>query len=155
MGNALVAFQGEAKVDLENMIDLEDVARRSPIYSPSMLHFIGEFFQADLEKGIYLQHLLVSEIFEALLEKRGLELTKIGNDIYHGERKLNVSICTSTLVSSLIHIGVNIRTEGTPVPTVGLQEMGVDPLLFAQTILEKFRQNQAIRTRSLYKVRPR
>lgn len=58
LGDALVAFVGPAKVDLDHMVDLEDVKQNAPIYSPKMLHFLGEWFIDSLETGILLQHLL-------------------------------------------------------------------------------------------------
>src|SRR5262249_39528516 len=68
LGNAIAVFAGPAQVTLEHMVDLEDVRNQAPIYSPSMLHFVGEWFIDSLEGGILLQHLFVGEIYETLLE---------------------------------------------------------------------------------------
>jgi len=155
MGNALVAFQGECDVRLDHMVDLEDVKKQAPIYSPRMLHFIGEWFIDSLNEGILLQHLFLCEVYEMLLEQGIKDLRRKGNDIYQEERKLSVSICTRSSVSVLIHAGLNIRTEGTPVPTVGLAELGVDPLPFAQGLLERFTFDHGIWQKSRVKVLPR
>ena len=39
-GDVIVAFQGECKVDLTEMVDIEDVINNEPIYSKYMLSFI-------------------------------------------------------------------------------------------------------------------
>jgi hypothetical protein len=52
--------------------------------------------------------------------------------------KLSVSIATASPVSTLIHTGFNIETEGTPVPTAGLAEQGVDIPAFAAEVLRRY-----------------
>jgi uncharacterized protein len=140
MGNALVAFVGPADVKISEMVDIEDVKKKAPIYSPRMLHFLGEWFQDSFEVGILLQHLFVSVVYETLLEsKHGAGAWyRRGNDIYFDSRKLSVSICTKTLVSTLIHVGINIETEGTPIPTSGLLELGINYSDFSLKVLNKF-----------------
>jgi len=155
LGNALVGFFGECDVKLDHMVDLEDVKKQAPIYSPRMVHFIGEWFTDSLMEGILLQHLFTGGIYEALLERKIEGLRRRGNDIYRGDNKLSVSICTRSSVSVLVHVGINIRTEGTPVPTVGLTELGVDPIPFAQALLERFAFDYAIWQKSRVKVLPR
>lgn len=129
MGHAVVAFRGECEVKLTEMVDLEDVRNNAPIYSKEMLHFIVEFFDTDLEKGVYRQRLLVTTIKESL-ERRGLKPMRSGDDIFLKRAdgtngKLSVSIATASPVSTLIHMGLNIISEGTPVPTVGLYDLGI------------------------------
>ena len=92
--DALVAFAGEARVSLDHMVDLEDVKKKAPIYSPAMLHFIGEWFDDNLEAMILRQHLFVCGIYENLLERGITKMHRRGNDIYHDGRKLSVSIAT-------------------------------------------------------------
>ena len=53
LGDAIVAFVGPCKVDLSEMVDIEDVKAEAPIYSPLMLHCIAEFFHGDLELAVY------------------------------------------------------------------------------------------------------
>ncbi len=138
LGNALVAFIGEAKVELSHMVDIEDVKKKAPIYSPKMLHFVGEWFQDSWEVGILYQHLFVLLLSEALHAKGVKGLSRRGNDLYQENKKLNVSICTKTLSSTLIHVGINIDTEGTPVPTVGLKNWDIDPKALANSLLNQF-----------------
>src|SRR3989338_597990 len=65
-GDALVAFVGPADVPVENMVDLEDVAVNAPIFSESMLHFLMELRDRDLEKMVMRQRLLIVMMQEEL-----------------------------------------------------------------------------------------
>lgn len=155
MGDAIVAFQGPADVSLTEMVDLEDVRKKAPIGSPEMLHFLGEFFIDSLDEGILLQHLFVFEVYEALLSRRIDKLFRRGNDLYYDGRKLSVSIATKTNTSVLMHFGINVKTEGTPVPTAGLFELGLDTKAFADEILKKFVDDLSVWSRARVKVSPR
>jgi uncharacterized protein len=155
LGDALVAFEGPADVSLDHMVDLEDVARRAPIASARMLHFIGEWFVDSLQVGVLLQHLFVNEVYEELLERGIRNLRRRGNDIYFEDRKLSVSIATRSPVSVLIHAAFNITSEGTPIPTSNLGEMGVEVRPFAQAILDRFSRDYAIWETARVKVIPR
>lgn len=155
MGDALISFLGPADVTIDHMVDLEDVRQKAPIYSPAMVHFLGEWFIDSLDQGILLQHLLCCEIYEELLERGIQKLKRRGNDMYYDGRKLSVSIATRSSVSVLIHAAVNINTEGTPIPTSGLAEMNIEPYGFAQQILGKFSANAAIWRKARVKVSPR
>ena len=109
-----------------------------------MVHFLGEWFIDSLEQGILLQHLLVASVYEWLWEHGVTQLHRRGNDIYYQDRKFSVSIATKSPVSILIHLGVNVRTEGTPIATSGLQEMNIDPETFANDILARFSSDYQI-----------
>lgn len=129
MGDAAVSFRGECEVKLTEMVDLEDVRANAPIYSREMLHFILEFFDNDLEKAVYRQRLLITTIKESL-ERRDLVARRSGDDLFlkradNTNGKLSVSIATASPVSTLIHTGLNIVSEGTPVPTIGLHDLGI------------------------------
>lgn len=141
LGDALIAFIGPAQVSLDHMVDLEDVKAKAPIYSPKMLHFQGEWFIDSLDVGILLQHLLVGIVYQRLWEKGGRDLSRKGNDLFYDKRKLSVSVTTRSSVSVLLHLGLNIETEGTPVPTAGLKELWVDPWELAEEVFEKFQQD--------------
>lgn len=158
-GNALVAFIGGAHVPIEHMVDLEDVQNNAPIYSPRMLHFLGEWFIDSLDQGILLQHLFVDEVYHMLWEKLSRHtsppLSKKGNDLFYDKRKLSVSIATRSPVSVLMHMGINIETEGTPVPTAGLKELEIDPAAFATELLKRFEWNWNYYQRARSKVLPR
>lgn len=144
LGDAIVAWRGECEVKLSEMVDIEDVKANAPIYSPQMVHFIAEFFDLDLEKTVYRQRLLIVTAKEYLEEKLSQRVERRGDDLYlmhpkNGQRgKLSVSIATTSATSTLIHTGFNVVSEGTPVPTVGLNDLEIDPDSFAQTILERY-----------------
>jgi hypothetical protein len=144
LGDALVSFVGPCKVDLKDMVDLQDVKRKSPIFSEKMLHFMGEFFGVDLNRMVLLQRLLIAQFYEELVKRRvgarggTLSLRRIGDDLYHGEAKLSVSIATLTRVSGVIHAGINISSRNTPVLTKGLEDYQIDPAEFAKLVLKAF-----------------
>lgn len=140
-GNAMVAFQGSAHVELPHMVDQEDVKAQAPIYSKLMLHFLAEFFWDDLEKTILRQRLFMAIIFEQLKSVAPkIAWERRGDDLYVGNRKLSVSIATASPISTLIHTGLNIVAKGTPVPAYGLEQAGISPREFAMEILKRFQQ---------------
>ncbi|NBX91762.1 MAG: DUF366 family protein [Proteobacteria bacterium] len=141
LGDALVAFIGPAIVPTDHMVDLEDVKNNAPIRSPKMLHFLGEWFIDSLEMGILLQNFLVANVYQRLWEKGVRDLSRRGNDLFYDRRKLSVSIATRSSVSVLVHLGINVETQGTPIPTAGLQELWLDPWELASEVLEKFQQD--------------
>jgi uncharacterized protein len=143
LGDAIAAFVGPCRVELNEMVDLEDVKAAAPIYSPLMLHCIAEFFQTDLELAVYRQRLLIITAKELLEEITGRQVQRKGDDLYlaraDGEPgKLSVSIATASPTSTLIHTGFNIETEGTPVLTIGLAELGIDVNTFATELLHRY-----------------
>lgn len=160
LGNAIVGFIGPCEVIIEHMVDLMDVKNNAPIYSPKMLHFIGEFFDSHLREAVFIQRLLIITIKEEL-EDRGVpgRIIRKGDDLFHVgiadvKRKLSVSIATSSIVSQLIHVGINIHTEGTPVPTAGLGELGIEPESFAIAVMERFTREIKQIDQARCKVRP-
>ncbi len=140
LGDACVAFIGPCELPIEKMVDLEDVTHHRPIHSQKMLHFIAEFFHTDLEKTILLQRNLVSLAQqEIVFRTKNSQLIRGGNDLYEEGAKLSVSIATATPISTLIHFGINILKEGTPVPTKGLADYQIEPITFAKSLLETFK----------------
>ncbi|MBI4209716.1 MAG: DUF366 family protein [Deltaproteobacteria bacterium] len=153
-GDNVIAFIGECNVPKNHLVDLLDAKTNAVIYSPLMLHFLGEFFNDNLERAIWRQRLFVTilkERCEALIPK--LRLQRKGNDLYDGGKKLNVSIATATPLSTLLHIGVNIETQGTPVATAGLRNYNIDSVSFAKETLQQFAQEMDGVYRDLCKVR--
>ena len=138
-GDAIVAFVGECKVDLTEMVDIEDVINNEPIYSKYMLNFITEQFGIGLSEGVYRQRMLIC-IIKELLEKRGISVVRNGDDLIIDERKLSVSIATKSITSVLIHTGLNIISEGAPVKASGLtSELGITDIKdFALEVMEKY-----------------
>jgi len=46
----------------------------------------------------------------------------------------------------LIHVGLNVVSRGTPVPTVGLADMGIDPEDLARKVIRQYlREMQQVR----------
>ncbi len=138
-GDAIVAFCGECEVKLTEMVDIEDVINDEPIYSKYMLSFITEQFNVELVEGVFRQRLLMCCIKEAL-EKRGFIVRRSGDDLFVNDKKLSVSIATKSLTSVLIHTGVNILSEGAPIPVSGLEsDLGiVDVKDFAIEVMKNY-----------------
>lgn len=140
-GDAIVAFVGECDVKLSEMVDIEDVINNEPIYSKFMLSFISEQFNINLVEGVLRQRLLVTCIKEEL-EKRGISAQRNGDDIFVNGKKLSVSIATKSLTSVLIHTGINILSDGAPIPVCGLEsDLGIiDIKEFAQNVMTNYAQ---------------
>ena len=58
-----------------------------------------------------------------------------GDDVYLGGGKLNISIATQSPISSLVHFAVNISNSGTPVETLGLEDLGVSERSFIEALM--------------------
>ncbi len=138
-GDCIVAFIGECDVNLVEMVDIEDVINNEPIYSKLMLSFITEQFNIDLVEGVFRQRLLISCIKEEL-ESLGYKILRNGDDLFFENKKLSVSIATKSLTSVLIHTGVNILSEGAPIPVSGLKsELGIDNVKeFAKNVMKRY-----------------
>ena len=138
-GDAIVAFVGECKVNLTEMVDIEDVINNEPIYSKSMLSFITEQFGISLSEGVFRQRLLMC-IIKELLEKRGVFVLRNGDDLIIDGKKLSVSIATKSITSVLIHTGLNIISEGAPVKASGLtSDLGISDIkTFATDVMKMY-----------------
>ncbi|MBC7076592.1 MAG: DUF366 family protein [Syntrophomonadaceae bacterium] len=140
LGDAVVAFVGEADVPADNMVDIADALEKAFIYSPLMLHFIVEHFNNNLDLAIYRQRLLIVCIKEEL-EQFEVPVRRLGDDLYVNKGKLSVSIATVSAVSSLIHVGLNIDNQGTPVKTSALSELGIrDVKAFAEKVMLRYKR---------------
>lgn len=138
--DGVVAFTGACAVTGSRLVDLEDVEQHSSIIAEEMFHFIGEHFECTLREANYRLRLFIGIVGEVLRDLApGLVLTRDGDDIYIGERKLTVAIATVSPVSTVFHCGVNIDPQGAPVPAIGLGEIGVDAESFASAVLERYR----------------
>ncbi len=138
-GDAIVAFCGECKVDLSEMVDIEDVINNEPIYSKYMLSFITEQFGINLSEGVFRQRLLMC-IIKELLEEKGIFVVRNGDDLMIDSKKLSVSIATKSISSVLIHTGLNILSEGAPVRASGLtSDLGItDIKSFAIDVMTRY-----------------
>lgn len=137
-GNSIVSFVGPCNVKAEFMIDLEDLKKGSRIYSPEMLHFIVEHFDTDIEKAILRQHSLAAIVCEEIEKLSGEKIARSGSDLYHKNRKLSVSVATVSPISSLIHFGINVSTEGVPVAASGLIRLGIWPTQLAKRVFASY-----------------
>jgi len=154
LGDSLVAFRGPCRVDLSQMVDLEDVKRQSPIFSESMLHFLGEFYGISLETTVLYQRLLMALMLDELRNQiASLKIFRQGDDLYDENYKLSVSIATVSPVSTLIHAGINISSQNTPVPTRGLDDYKIPAIPFAQKILKRFEEEFSGTSKAVAKVR--
>jgi uncharacterized protein len=134
LGDAVVGFIGPCDIDQKRMVDLEDVLNDDEIYSTRMLNFIIEVFDMSLREGVILQRLysaIIQGKLQDLLGKNPAStLRRIGDDLFVDEtKKLSVSICTVSPTSILMHVGLNIESEGTPVEAAGLSsELGIQQI---------------------------
>lgn len=147
-GDSVVAFHGPCRVGVDNLVDLEDRKKGAEIYSEDMAHFIVELFDCDLPRTLAIQRLFLCVIKDVIEELRPeLFISRRGDDLYieveveEGEeenRKLTVSVATASPVSSLIHIGINISSRNTPVPTLGLEDLDIPVDDFILKVLQGF-----------------
>ena len=152
-GDSIVAFIGEVDVKITEMVDIEDVINNDAIYSKKMLNFIIEQFALPLEQMVYAQRLFMTIIKETL-EKRGIKVTREGDDLFFDNRKLSVSIATQSITSCLIHSALNIIKEGAPIEASDLSEMGIyDIKELALEIMQKYKEEVESIKMATYKVR--
>ncbi|UCG50574.1 MAG: DUF366 family protein [Candidatus Latescibacterota bacterium] len=136
-GDAAAGFIGPCHVRNEDLVDMDDARAGTYIKSESMAHVIAEHLQCCLESAVLFQRLLVCLLCEILRES-GHDVTRRGDDVYCGDRKLTVSIAAPGPSSMLIHLGINIRPTGAPVPAIGLEEMGVDAVGLVSELLDRY-----------------
>lgn len=157
LGDAIVAFIGEMDVKITEMVDIEDVISNSPIYSKKMVSFIIEHFEMGLSECVVRQRLFICIIIEELrklLDKK-VNITRSGDDIFIDDKKLSVSIATKSTTSCLMHIGLNINSEGAPVKACGLEnDLGIkDVKTLAINIMDRYIKESADITDAVCKVR--
>lgn len=153
-GSAVVAFRGPCDVKTDELVDWEDRLVNDSIRAAEMLHFLGEFFGPTLRESVWTQRLFISILAEVLRENFGVNPLRTGDDLWIGDRKLSVSIVTSSAVSQLLHIGINIDSSGAPVKAIGLAELNVDSVAFAHEALRRFSAEFAAIEEACTKVRP-
>ena len=153
-GDVTVAWLGPCSVPTEHLVDLEDAASGAEIRARLMLHFIIEVFENDLERAVLRQRLTVAALGEMLRHEHRITTVRDGDDLFVSGRKLTVSIATSSPVSTLIHLGVNVDPGGAPVPAVGLEELEVDPRPLADALLKRIVDEHNGVRHATSKVRP-
>ncbi len=154
LGDSLLAFRGPCHVEVADLADLEDFRSGAYIESRDMLHFIAEHFDANLGEGILRQYLLVNLLMDEInARQKKVRIRRNGNDLWAGQRKLSVSIAAPTTVSVKIHVGVNISSKGTPVPTLGLSDLKIAPLVLARAVLKRCAADAKALAKAQVKVR--
>ena len=151
MGDACIAFVGGCDIPYKYMVDLEDELAKDTIYSTKMLHFIVEFFARDIFFGVLFQNVLISEIQNELLD---CNIKKFGDDLFFEDKKLSISVCTVSPVSTLIHIGINISSLDTPVKTISLEDLNIDYNEFKIKILDRTQKEYTRILMAISKVKP-
>lgn len=157
LGNSIVAWMGPCNVTPEHMIDGEDLRAGESIAADEMVHFVIELFDVDLKAGVVLQRLIAEMVASYLRvhspEAAAQKLIRRGDDLYFGEKKLNISIATVSAQSCLIHFAVNSKKTGAPVSILSLEELGLAPETFAKDLLDLIQKEIKDVIDSSYKVR--
>ena len=139
LGNSLVAFRGACSISFAHMVDGEDLREQSPICGDDMLHFIAEIFDENLFAGVLFQRLLASlacDLVNEITKKK--RVFREGDDLYSSDgRKLSISIAAKSVQSVMVHFAVNVTNKGTPVKTLSLQDLNIQPKDFAQSLLKR------------------
>jgi hypothetical protein len=151
-GDVGVGFVGPCHVATDDLVDLDDAREGEHIHAALMAHVIIEHSGTDLETAVLRQRLLVVMLCE-ILARKGFAVERSGDDIFYDGRKLTVSIAAPGPQSTLIHLGINVDPEGSPVPAAGLQEMDVAPGELLAELLEAYRLETASVRHATRKVR--
>jgi hypothetical protein len=153
--DAVACFAGPADVPVENLVDMDDAAEGAHIFSPMMLHFIAEHADGDLLLAVARQRIMVAIAMEELIRlSKGAPIERRGDDIYEGHAKISVSIATSSPNSQLIHLGLNVISDGTPVPTKGLADYDIEPKTLGEIVSKKYCDEIESMHHATTKVRP-
>lgn len=148
LGDSVVSWIGPCNIPFDHMVDGEDLREQSPIQGDLMLHFIVEKFESSLLAAVSLQRLFASIVIDCLRDfsPRAVmaeELFREGDDIFWRDKKLSISIATISPNSSMIHFALNVTNEGTPVKTLSLQDLEVNPKEFAHLVMENFQKEMS------------
>ena len=88
-----------------------------------------------------------------VLADSSVSVRRDGDDLFHGDRKLTVSIAAPGTDACLIHLGINVDPGGAPVPAIGLKDMGLDARDVLERLLRRFRDELATAHHAEHKVR--
>ncbi len=138
-GKAILVTQGPMNVNPENTVDTEDIS--SEIKGDDVLHIlVDDPTVVDPIAAGLQQRLLVFVTKEILEDATGKKLRRDGDDLYLDDRKLTVSVFKPAGPGSLIHLGINVTTEGVPVKASSLRDLGYkgDPLNLGYRVARSF-----------------
>ncbi len=153
LGDSIVSWLGPCNISFDHMLDGEDIRSQSEIRGDLMLHFIVEKFEASLLAAVALQRLLTAMAADLVRESDN-QIRREGDDLFVGDKKLSISIATTSPTSTLVHFAVNVKNTGTPVPTISLEELGLNPVNFSKRLIEKFAAEVTSIEQAVRKVRP-
>ncbi|OFZ14888.1 MAG: hypothetical protein A2Z20_04685 [Bdellovibrionales bacterium RBG_16_40_8] len=66
---------------------------------------------------------------------------------------MSISVATKSLTSTLIHFAINVVNDDTPVPTLSLTDLQVEPITFSKELMIKFASEVISITEATQKVR--
>lgn len=153
LGDSCVAFVGACDVTFDHMVDGEDLLEKAQIKSDEMLHFLFETFDTQLITGVFLQRLFAEIVQNLIFKKTGQLLARSGDDLYLNEQKLSISIATRSTNSVLVHFAMNVTNAGTPVKTLSLQDLKIEPQSFAKDLLKLVSDEYLDIKKATYKVK--
>lgn len=154
MGDSIVSWIGPCDIPFEHMLDGEDLRDQSAIRGDWMLHFIVEKFEVSLFSAVSLQRILATLATDLIRLANPKDLKRSGDDIFVGDRKLSISIATVSPTSTLVHFAVNVKNTGTPVATISLEDLEIDPRQFANDLMKTFANEVESIAQATRKVRP-
>lgn len=159
LGPSIVSWQGPCSISFDHMVDGEDLLAKAVIQGDEMLHFIIEVFDRDLFSGVLLQRMFASiarDYLQANAEGAlgDNSLVRDGDDIYLDDRKLSISIATRSPVSVMVHFAMNVTNKGTPVKTLSLADLKLDPRRVSEDLMTLFRKEFVSVVTATQKVRP-
>ena len=159
-GNAIGAFRGACLVTGGDLVDLEDYEAGNIVAGEDMVHFIVELEGVCLAGITFAQRLLCS-IVQGIInsavgtsDRAGVRVERCGDDLFVGDGKLSVSVATVSPKSGLIHLGLNVTTQGVPVKAACLRDLGIDPAWLADQVLAAFGAEVESCLKASRKVRP-
>lgn len=141
LGDSFLAWIGPCQIPKDKIVDGEDLLAGEKIEGSMMLHFMIEFFPSNLLLGVTLQRLLASQVHDEILSQTSLlpsQIRRDGDDVFIENKKLSISIATSSPVSTLIHFAMNLSNEGTPVETASFEDLNISAQSFADTLAPQF-----------------
>ncbi len=159
-GSAVLGFIGPCEVKTDSMVDWEDRLAKDFIRAKLMLHFLGEFFGISLREAVYLQRIFMAIAGQVIAQETKHIVSRDGDDLFVDGKKLSVSIVTASPVSMLLHVGINIDSEGAPVSATGLKDLNAALGLrdgasrMAELILKSFEEEVRSVEWACAKVRP-
>lgn len=159
LGPSIISWVGPCSIPFSHMVDGEDLLEKAVIQGDEMLHFIIEVFERDLFSGVLLQRMFAAIIKDYLQGhapgiSAGASLRRDGDDIYLEDRKLSISIATKSPVSVMVHFALNVTNRGTPVKTLSLEDLKMDPRCVAEDVMTLFRKEIISIVTATQKVRP-